>query len=132
MMLSYPLKLLGSLVRERAKTKQRSPKWAAFRDRILAEQPACAACGGKWLRQVHHVQPFHLFPAAELESTNVIVLCMGTRECHVRIGHGDDFKAWNPQVRQHAKIALDGLPKVATNLARSARVVDSRAATGVP
>lgn len=49
--------------------------------------------------QVHHVDPYHLDPAKELDPANLISLCMGPLECHVRIGHGDDFKAYFPDVR---------------------------------
>jgi hypothetical protein len=39
----------------------------------------------------------------ELDKGNLIGLCMGEFECHIRIGHGDDFKAFNPDVRLDAE-----------------------------
>ena len=37
-------------------------------------------------------------PALELDPKNLIVLCMGPNECHLLIGHGDNFKLYNPYV----------------------------------
>ncbi len=55
---------------------------------------------------VHHMKPFHLDPPLELDPTNLISLCMGKFECHIRIGHGDDFKAYNPSVQVDAALCL--------------------------
>lgn len=52
------------------------------------------------------MEPYHLDPARELDPANLISLCMGDRECHLMIGHGDDFKAYDPSVRKHAAEAL--------------------------
>ena len=56
--------------------------------------------------QVHHRAPFHLHPELELDPKNLISLCMSKTECHLRIGHGDFFKAWNPDVLPDAAEAL--------------------------
>lgn len=96
-----PLRVLGSLLRERKKAK-RSPQWASVRDRWLKVNVCCAACTGTTRLQVHHVQPFHLDPWLELDPKNLITLCMGKPECHLRIGHGDSWKAYNPQVKSDA------------------------------
>jgi hypothetical protein len=42
--------------------------------------------------------PYHLFPKKELDPQNLIVLCMGPNECHIRIGHGDNYRVYNPKV----------------------------------
>jgi 5-methylcytosine-specific restriction endonuclease McrA len=50
---------------------------------------------------VHHKKPFHLFPQLELEPTNLITLCMESgKDCHIKLGHGDNFKAYNPNVEE--------------------------------
>lgn len=78
---------------------RRSPRWRAVEVEKLREVPACEACGSRLKLNVHHVLPFHLFPALELEQTNLIVLC---RRCHLGLGHGDSWAAYNPNVRVHA------------------------------
>ena len=56
---------------------------------------------------MHHVIPFHLDPAKELDRTNLIVLCMAyPQECHLQIGHGGYFKAYNPNVIADSKAML--------------------------
>lgn len=41
--------------------------------------------------QVHHVKPFKEQPELELDSSNLITLCL-LRDCHVDIGHGGHYK----------------------------------------
>ena len=78
---------------------ERSPKWPSTQDRHLKMHPTCAACGGTTNVNVHHKKPFHLYPELELEPTNLITLCMdGDKDCHIKLGHGGSFKAYNPNV----------------------------------
>lgn len=81
-----------------ADKEARSPRWAAVRDSFLHVMPRCAACLGNVELQVHHVVPFHVNPALELMTSNLITLCMGKDECHLAIGHGGSFKFYNPFV----------------------------------
>lgn len=81
---------------------KRSPKWPSVRKEWLAENPTCLACGktanklvANWTMQVHHKQPFHLFPNRELDKTNFATLC-GNPRCHLGDGHCGNFKKWNP------------------------------------
>ncbi len=46
---------------------RRSPHWPAVRAAHLRRFPTCAACGTFKGVQVHHVRPFWLFPALELD-----------------------------------------------------------------
>jgi hypothetical protein len=88
--------------------RKRSPHWDALRKDYLWWHPKCAACGGYTSVQVHHVAPFHLVPEMELDSDNLISLCMAPgKHCHLLIGHGDNFKYYNPSVRSYAKAALE-------------------------
>jgi 5-methylcytosine-specific restriction endonuclease McrA len=91
-----------SIEREVKKETTRSPRWPAARDKYLKKVGKCEACGSTVDLQVHHVKPFHLHPDLELDPTNFISLCMDTNECHLNIGHGDSFKAYNPNVREDA------------------------------
>ena len=78
---------------------KRSDKWPALEHKFLSEHPTCAACGSSIKLQAHHCHPFHLDPALELDPNNLIALCMDPKfECHLKIGHGDDFRAYNPNV----------------------------------
>lgn len=76
---------------------KRSPHWPAVEKEHLAKFPTCAACGSNKKLNVHHKKPFHLHPDLELDPNNLITLCM-ENDCHIYIGHGDDFKAYNPNV----------------------------------
>jgi HNH endonuclease len=85
----------------------RSPRWPKLEKEFLAKYPTCAACGSKKRLNVHHKMPFHLDPDMELEESNLITLCMD-KDCHLLIGHGDDFRAYNPKVVEYAAACLAG------------------------
>ena len=99
-------RIVQGLVREHVtKPLTRSGEWPTVRKHFLEKNPTCAACGGKKLLNVHHKEPFHLDPKLELDETNLITLCIRNL-CHVEIGHGDDYKAYNPNVAVDAKETL--------------------------
>jgi hypothetical protein len=88
-------------------TAKRSPHWPTVEHKYLKEHPTCAACGTTLKVQVHHKKPFHLHPELELDPNNLISLCMdGDKDCHLRVGHGDSFKAYNPNVVEDAAYVL--------------------------
>lgn len=91
--------VFNTLEHQRTQGKKRSPKWRKFCKEFLKGK-ACAACGKAESLQLHHIYPFHLFPERELDETNVIPLCSGPGEtdCHLMIGHGDNFRAYVPIV----------------------------------
>jgi len=81
----------------------RSPHWPAVRAAHLKVQPACAYCGGVVQLEVHHIQPFHLFPELELDSENLLTLCeasavLAGANCHLVIGHFGNWHRFNPAV----------------------------------
>ena len=80
----------------------RSPGWPAVERAHLSKEPRCQWCGGAATLQVHHIEPFHLFPAKELDPTNLITLCMDpARECHYRRGHkGLSWLVYEPDIRK--------------------------------
>lgn len=100
---AHQARVIHSRVREASKESKRSPKWASLRDHTLAKSPFCAACQDTSHLQVHHKKPFSDYPELELDPTNLIVLCMGTNECHLRIGHGGGYRFFNPTVTQDAE-----------------------------
>lgn len=131
--MGHLLRLLHSKVREAAKRGstlalvisgelKRSPHWSTVEKAWLAKHPRCAACGGSRHVQVHHIRPFHEAPELELAdgtgrfcrlevrpgvfACNLISLCMGPHEDHLRIGHGGHFHRDNPNVVEDARQLL--------------------------
>ena len=99
----HAFNVVRAVVREHAKLITRSSKWSRVRKIALLASPKCACCGSVTLLQVHHMQPFHLKPTLELDPRNLIVLCMSKNECHLLIGHGNNFKKYNPYIAADAK-----------------------------
>lgn len=102
-MIGHLLRVARGALRERKKAK-RSPEWATARRHWLKVNGFCASCYSMNRLQVHHIMPFHLKPELELDPNNFITLCMDKNECHLRIGHGDDWQSYNPFVVQDAAI----------------------------
>lgn len=106
----HNLRLALSKKHEAKKASERSSRWPALERKMIKQSPACEACGSAEHLQVHHRQPFHLHPELELDPANLIVLCMGPWECHLKLGHGGSFKTYNPNIGQDAvafKVASD-------------------------
>jgi len=82
-------------------TRERSPHWPAVQHAHLQIEPLCQACSTDQNLNVHHKKPYHLYPDLELEPTNLITLCMENK-CHILIGHGNNFKQYNPNVVEDA------------------------------
>lgn len=84
---------------------ERSPEWGRVEKEHLQREPACIACGyrGKGL-QVHHIKPFHLHPALELDPSNLITLCeIKGRDHHLLLGHLDNWESYNAHVREDVR-----------------------------
>jgi 5-methylcytosine-specific restriction endonuclease McrA len=79
----------------------RAKAWRSVRRAHLANHPTCAACGTRHLLDVHHIKPFHLFPALELDPRNLMTLCRWRRH-HFKIGHHGDWTRWNETAREDA------------------------------
>lgn len=82
----------------------RSGSWSRVRSLFLKNNPQCCACGTKRKLQVHHIQPVHLCPEKELDTTNMITLC---KSCHFIFGHLMDWSSWNINVVTDAKVYLN-------------------------
>lgn len=74
---------------------ERSSHWPHVRGVWIHIHNTCAVCGCKDDLDVHHIKPFHLFPALELEPTNFITLC---RAHHLLFGHLMSWPSYNPHV----------------------------------
>jgi len=83
--------------------EKRSSKWPKVEKDFLSKHPVCEACGSNKKLNVHHKKPYHLHPELELDENNLITLCM-EKECHLLIGHLDDFKAYNPNVERDVEL----------------------------
>jgi len=108
--LKHRYRLAVSRRREAKKRVNRSPRWPHVEKLHLALHGRCAGCGSTVHLQVHHRKPFHLHPELELEPTNLITLCMDGPECHLRIGHGSNFRGYNPGVDPDAAQSLKHPP----------------------
>lgn len=126
--IKHAVKYGRSLIREKIKEKTRSPEWKKTRDNFLEANQTCAACGSKNNLQVHHIQPFHLHPELELEESNLITLCMDQFDCHLNLGHGDNFKAYNPNVVSDSRKFFIGSKKKREKILQEAkenRIIES-------
>ena len=110
---------IASFIKDRIQGKvpflsKRSHHWPTVRKHWIKLNSECAACGSKTKLQVHHIVPFHINPMLELDFSNLITLCEAKLECHLEIGHHDNFKNENPNVLIEAAIARKkhGLPKL--------------------
>jgi len=112
---------LNQKLHEYALPVRRSTHWRTVEQAFLRENPSCAACGTKKHIQIHHCKPFHLFPALELDPSNLISLCMSfRRECHLRVAHCGNWKTYNPDVRADAARALAHPEEFATIVKQAA------------
>lgn len=82
----------------------RSPHWSSVEHFFRTANPACARCGSVTAIQVHHGFAFHECvlagrPDLELDPRNLHSLCMDPEwQCHLLVGHLDDFRSWNPNL----------------------------------
>jgi 5-methylcytosine-specific restriction protein A len=125
-MLTHLINLARNATRKLSEPASRSPEWPKVEHAHLKLFPTCAACGSNKRLQVHHIRPFHLHPELELDPNNLITLCMSPNDCHILIGHGDDFKAYNPNVQTDAsKVKANvGLLKEVAMAAKAARLFE--------
>lgn len=78
----------------------RSSGWSKVRADFIKGK-CCALCGGTKLLEVHHIEPFHLYPEKELDPKNLIVLCEGNKSmnCHLQFGHFNNYATkWNVNI----------------------------------
>jgi 5-methylcytosine-specific restriction enzyme A len=104
----HTINLTRHYFRDMGIAPKRSTHWKTLEHHFLQEHPICEACGTHIRVQVHHKKPFHIHPELELNTTNLISLCMSRRECHLWIGHGGNFKEWNPKVEDYAAMIRNG------------------------
>ena len=122
LLLQHAANVVRHAVRDLTTGSKRSSKWPGVEHAHLKLNPTCAACAGSTKLQVHHVRPYHLDPALELDPTNLITLCMAMGcDGHLLIGHGDDFRAAVLEVRDLSAKAL--MARKAGNTAMLAEIV---------
>lgn len=90
----------------------RSVRWPALARAHLDVHPNCAACGGSVALHVHHALPYDRYPDKELDVGNLVTLCMREGfECHFLLGHGGDWRTYNPHVKDHVRELARGRPR---------------------
>lgn len=104
--LIHAINLVRNAARDLAVRGKRSPHWEAVERAFRQQHPQCQACGCSERLNVHHKRPFHLHPELELDPANLITLCMGPRECHLKLGHGGSFSAYSPTIEEDAALML--------------------------
>jgi 5-methylcytosine-specific restriction enzyme A len=105
--IKHGINLIRHSLRDVGTGAKRSTHWPTLEKHFLEEHPTCEACGTKIRLNVHHCKPFHIVPALELDTSNLITLCMSRKECHLELGHLGNWKGFNPDVRTDAKKALE-------------------------
>ena len=78
--------------------RKRSSEWRYVRRDYLKRNPTCACCGGDKKLEVHHIVPFHVAPALELEPDNLMTLCRMKKygiHCHLFVGHKGNYQDVN-------------------------------------
>jgi len=95
--------LLRFKARDLKTRKKRSSKWTKLQKDFLEKNPVCALCGGTERLNVHHKKPFHLYPELELDENNLITLCMGDKDCHLVIAHGNNFSYYCSNIDLYIK-----------------------------
>lgn len=109
--IKHGINLVKNSLKDSGIKEKRSSKWPALEKSFKKAHPLCACCGSNVRVQVHHKKPFHLHPELELDPKNLISLCMGERDCHLVIGHGNSFKAYNPNIDHDVKILSKDISK---------------------
>lgn len=94
----------------------------------VKSNPECAACGSMVKCQGHHVLPYKKFPGSRSDAANFITLCEGVNKCHLRVGHGGDWRFYNPEVMSDAtdfKSANAIMRRVLLDRIKAKRVIDA-------
>ena len=100
---------------------KRSPEWGKLEHAFVKAYPTCAACGATTKLQVHHKHPFHIHPELELDPNNLVTLCMEVgKECHLYVGHGDSWRAYNPNLEADL-VTLNNDPSARTIIIAEAK-----------
>ncbi len=81
-----------------------NPKWEKLRRKHLKEHNRCAACDTRRNLEAHHIRPTQWYKELTLDPSNLITLCTKPANHHLFLGHLMDFKSWNPDVVEDAKV----------------------------
>ena len=103
--------VVKSVTRDIQTGGKRSPLWRKVEKEHLKNHPMCECCTSTKKLNVHHIRPFHLHPELELDPTNLITLCMDN-DCHLYVGHLDNFRAYNPNVLEDVASVRVSVPLV--------------------
>jgi hypothetical protein len=100
--LAHVVHAFRGLVHRVANKVRRPSAVTAAQHRHLVANPTCAACESR-PGQAHHVRPFNAFPELGADPANFVTLCegLGTKNCHLLLGHGGAFRFFNPDVLVH-------------------------------
>ena len=92
----------------------RHPDWPKVRRQFLKQHPHCEVCHTTKGLTAHHILPIWIYPALELEPTNLITLCNSGANHHLTFGHLCNYKSHNEHVVRDAEAwrkRIDERPK---------------------
>ena len=118
-LIKYRLNLVRHYFRDFKFGAARSSAWPKLEHAFRAQFPTCAACGTNVKIQIHHIQPFHIHPELELDPKNLITLCMSQKQCHLRLGHLQNYSWFNETIRSDAAEVFNNPSKFEEVIARA-------------
>jgi len=83
--------------------QSRSNDWEKVKSNYLSKHSHCAYCGTSTGLVVHHIIPYHIDHTEELNPNNLITLCEAGNNCHLKHGHLNNYKGFNPQICNECK-----------------------------
>ena len=95
-------------------TFKRSDDWPKLRRLFIKQHPECTICGTRKGLTAHHILPIWIYPALELEPTNLITLCNSGANHHFTFGHLCNYKSHNEHIVRDAEYwrkRIDTRPK---------------------
>lgn len=92
-MIRTVLNLVAGRHAEDPPAERRSPQWPPVERAFLRAHPECRGCGSRRNLNAHHLVPFHVDRAKELDPDNLVAVC---RSCHFVLCHRNDWSNWEP------------------------------------
>ena len=88
----------------------RNSNWNKFvKDLIIVRGNKCEITGGAKKLIGHHIIPFHKRPDLEMVKENIIIVSEKVfgSNIHLAMCHLGNFKSWNPNIEEDAKMWLE-------------------------
>lgn len=83
-------------------------RWRVLRAEFVVEQPVCQLCRRDQQLEVHHALPWAVAHHLRHDPRNLVTLC---RACHLRFGHLNNWREYNPQIFQLVRVVQQKHPQ---------------------